>query len=91
MATTLVQYITGQVTTSGTLLPAESTRPAPGLLGAVTVTNASAANAATLTAPGSGGFVLPIGATVVLYLGGTRLTVTGTSPDVSYAYATSGA
>jgi hypothetical protein len=83
-------FITGQITASGGLLPAEAIRPAPGQLGAVTITNASASNTATLTAPGSGGFVLPAGATVSLILGGVRLTVTGTSPAVSYAYATNG-
>jgi len=85
------KFITGQVTSSGALLPAEAIGQAPGELGAVTITNASASNAATLTAPGCvAGFVLPAGATVRWVLGGVRLTVTGTSPAVSYAYATNG-
>ncbi len=83
----IISYVTGQVTASGGLLPGDQIVPAPGILGAVTITNASTSNTATLTAPGSGGFVLPIGATVTLILGGVQLTVTGTSPLVSYAYA----
>lgn len=90
MPTPLVQYVTGQITAANGTIP-ESIVPAPGPMGAVTIVNNSPTNAATLTAPGSGGFVLPIGAIVQLYLGGVKLTVTGTSPLVSYAYATRGA
>lgn len=92
MATALVQYVTGTVTATsgGVPVPAETIRPAPGLAGAVTLIAGTAA--VTLTAPGSGGFVLPVGVPVQLILGGVRLTATsGGTGTVSYAYATSGA
>lgn len=90
MAQTLVNFVTGQITAANGTIP-ENIRPAPGVLGAVTIVNNSASNSATLTAPGSGGFVLAPSQAVSLILGDVKLTVTGTSPLVSYAYATNGA
>lgn len=87
-------YVTGSVTatTGGVTLPVENIRPAPGVAGLVTIVNAGPADA-ILTAPGSGGFVLPAGSPLVaLVLGGVKLTAATASSTaaVSYAYATNG-
>jgi len=82
-------FVTGTVTATsgGVPVPVENIKPAPGLAGAVTLIAGTAA--VTLTAPGSGGFVLPVGVPVSLILGGTKLTVTsGGTGTVSYAYST---
>jgi hypothetical protein len=91
VATPNPSFVTGAVTATvgGVPVPTENIKPAPGLAGVVTLIAGTAA--VTLAAPGSGGFVLPVGVPVQLMLGGVKLLATsGGTGVVSYAYATGG-
>lgn len=59
------------------------------ITGQVTATLVAGTAAVTLTAPGSGAFVLPVGIPIPLYLGGVRLTASsaGGNGTVSSAFA----
>jgi hypothetical protein len=75
-------------TTTGVTLPPDRIPPAPGRHGLMTVVNTGAV-AVTLTAPGSGPFLLPPGKAIAVFLPPGRFVASTNSGSavVSYLYA----